>query len=481
MTRSRTSSATELFVPLDRDSGRSLHHQLEQQLREAVRYGRLGPEETLPSSRALASQLGVARGVVVEAYEQLAAEGYLVTRPGGTTRVATARARPPQPLVPPETLPFQADFRPGRPDLTEFPRAAWARSVRRVLNVAPAARLGYLDGHGMPELREALSAYLDRVRGTCTDPADIVICSGFAQGLQLLARALRRAGARRVGVEDPWHTVYRRSLEVLGLDVVPLAVDDEGMRVDLLEEVGVDTVVLTPAHQYPTGAVLSATRRAALIAWADRHDAILVEDDYDAEFRYDREPIGAMQGLCPDRVAYAGTVSKTLAPGLRLGWLAVPRHLSARVARTKVAADLGSSAIDQLALADFIERGELGRHLRRMRSVYRLRRDALLAGFGRYLPEVCPVGASAGLHVLAWLPAGVGESALVTEAAGRGVGLTGVAETYAGQPTRAGLVFGYATVDEHRIASGLGLLSSLGAYRARIAVTGDVARTDHGT
>jgi GntR family transcriptional regulator/MocR family aminotransferase len=246
--------------------------------------------------------------------------------------------------------------------------------------------------------------------------------------------------------------------------VVPVPVDEAGIQVERLEGARLDAVVLTPAHQYPTGAVLSAERRTALIDWADRQDALIIEDDYDAEYRYDREPIGAMQGLCSYRVAYAGTASKTLAPGLRLGWLAVPRRLTERVAGAKQAADFGSSALDQLALADFIERGELDRHLRHMRGLYRSRRDRLLDGLARQLPQLRPEGASAGLHVLAWLPPGVDEPGLVAEAAEAGIGLQGVAAGFAGHPPRGGIIFGYGAVDERGIDVGLRTLATLGAW-----------------
>jgi len=465
----RTSSALELFVPLLRHDERPLHHQLEQQLRDAVRYGRLGPDTALPSTRALASQLGVARGVVVEAYEQLVAEGYLRARPGGTTRVAHVPTRPPRRAVARGDATFAIDFRPGRPDVAQFPRTAWARSLRRILVQTPADRFSYLDGYGVPELRDALSAYLDRVRGTCTSADDIVISNGFAQGLQLVARALRDLGARRVGVEDPWNATYRGMLAASGLVVVPLPVDEQGIRIEDLDAWGVQAVVLTPAHQYPTGAVLAADRRAALIDWADRRDATIIEDDYDAEFRYDREPIGAMQGLCADRVVYAGTASKTLAPGLRLGWLALPRRLSEAVAQAKTDADHGSAALDQLALADFIEQGELDRHLRRMRAIYRTRRDALLAGLARLLPETRPSGASAGLHVLTVLPPGVAESDLVAEAAAQGIGLQGLGPAYASGGAPGGIIFGYAAVDERHIQLGLQRLATLPAWQRRAA------------
>ena len=265
MVVSRTSSAPELLVPLRRDGVEPLARQLEQQLREAVRSERLAPDATLPSSRALAAQVGVARGVVVAAYEQLVAEGYLVARPGGSTRVARVPGTPARPRPAANPSPFEIDFRPGRPDLREFPRAAWLKSVRRVMAEAPAASLGYLGGHGTVELREALATYLNRSRGTCISPNDIVITTGFAQGIQVVVSALLATGARRIGLEDPYHPDYRAMITGLGAEAVPVPIDDDGMRVDLLDSLRLDAVVVTPAHQYPTGAVLSPERRAALL------------------------------------------------------------------------------------------------------------------------------------------------------------------------------------------------------------------------
>jgi GntR family transcriptional regulator / MocR family aminotransferase len=461
MARSRTSSAPELLLAVRRDAAAPLGRQLEQQLRDAVREGRLAPGASVPSTRSLAEQLDVARGVVVGAYEQLVAEGYLVSRPGGRTRVARVPG-PPTVSSPTVSAPaFQIDFRPGRPDVREFPRAAWLRSLRRVTETAPATRLAYLDGTGAPELRTALARYLNRARGTCIAPDGVVVSTGFAQGIQLVAQALRAGGARRIGLEDPYHPEYRQMIERSGLETVPVAVDAEGLRIDLLEASGADAVVVTPAHQFPTGAVLSPQRRAALIGWAERRDAVIVEDDYDAEFRYDREPIGAMQGLCAERVVYAGTASKMLAPGVRLGWLAAPRRLVEPLADAKMLADHGSAGLDQLALADFIERGELDRHLRRMRPIYRRRRDALLAALERYLPRWEPTGASAGLHVLAWVPEEVDEDSLLARASAAGIGLTGVSWCCMTRPARRGIVFGYAALDEGRIEDGVRRLSAL--------------------
>lgn len=463
MAVSRTSSAPELLVPLRRDDPEPLARQLEQQLREAVRSERLAPDAILPSSRALAAQVGVARGVVVSAYEQLVAEGYLVSRPGGSTRVARVPGTPPRPRPAGTPAHYEVDFRPGRPDLREFPRAAWLKSVRRVMAEAPAASLGYLGGHGTAELREALATYLNRSRGTCISPNDLVITTGFAQGIQVVVSALLATGARRIGLEDPYHPDYRGMIIGLGAEVVPVPIDDDGMRVDLLDWLDLDAVLVTPVHQYPTGAVLSPERRAALLEWAGRHGGTIIEDDYDAEFRYDRDPIGAVQGLCSDRIVYAGTASKTLAPGLRLGWLAAPRRLVEPIAAAKMAADHGSSGFEQLALADFIEHGELDRHLRRVRPIYRRRRDAMLAALERHLPRAEPVGASAGLHLLAWLPPGTDDIALVARAAEAGIGLIPASTGWCGADPRPGLVLGYAATDEGRIDAGVARLAALAA------------------
>jgi GntR family transcriptional regulator / MocR family aminotransferase len=462
MSRTRTSSAIELLLPLDRSDPASLHRQLERGLRDAVRGGRLATGSTLPSTRGLAVQLGVSRGIVVEAYEQLAAEGYLVTRPGGATTVARA-ARPAPPRArPADDATFEFDFRPGRPDLDLFPREAWLRSIRRALNETPSARLGYLDGRGVPELRTALADYLNRVRGTAADAEDVVICSGFAQGLKLVGAVLRDTGARRVAIEDPTQPETGEDLRAVGLEVVEIPVDEAGMRVDLLAATDADAVVVTAAHQYPTGGVLPPDRRAALLAWAERRPGIVIEDDYDAEYRYDREPIGAMQGLSPNRVVYAGSASKILAPGLRLGWFVVPPAYADAVADAKRMADLGSPAIDQLAFADFLVRGDLDRHLRRLRPIYRARRDTLLDELERHLPELRPVGASAGLHVLAWLPADLPEQGVVDAAAAAGIRLQGVGPRRGGAAAGpGGLTFGYGAITEGAIGPGVRRLAGV--------------------
>ena len=456
MAGSRTSWAGELLIALDRQAGPALHHQLEGALRDAIRAGRLASESALPSSRALADQLGLSRGVVVEAYEQLVAEGYLASRPGGVTRVASTATPPPRPRASLASRPgLRFDFAYGRPDVREFPRQAWLRCLRRVLNDMPAERMSYLDGRGTPEVREALAGYLNRVRGTIADPGSIVITNGFAQGMGLVARVLRRAGSSRLAVEDPGQRDVLVTAREAGLEVVPVPVDGMGVDIGALEESGADVVLVTPAHHFPTGTVLPAGRRTALERWASRDNNVVIEDDYDAEYRYDREPIGSLQGLAPDRVIYAGSASKTLAPGLRLGWLLVPDRFVGPLAAAKEASDRGSSSIEQLAFADFLARGDFDRHLRRMRPIYRARRDALLAALGTITPDLRPVGASAGLHVLAWLPPHVDEDAVVRTAAAEGIALDGLTPYRQASSGPGGLVFGYGAVAETQIREGV--------------------------
>jgi GntR family transcriptional regulator/MocR family aminotransferase len=466
MARTRTSSGGELLVELRRDDPTPLHRQLERELRAAIRTGRLDADAALPSSRALADQLDLSRGVVVEAYEQLIAEGYLASTRGGATRVAgnvapssteTTGRRPPPPGSPESP---RIDFGYGRPDVTQFPRQAWMRSVRRVMNEAPSDRFGYLDLRGAPELREALATYLNRVRGTSAVPDDVVVCNGFAQALRLFVQTIREDGEGSVAGEDPGFNDLRLAGADNGLDVVPVPVDDHGIDVAALARTAVRAVVVTPAHHFPTGAVLTAERRAALIAWANDRDALILEDDYDAEYRYDREPIGALHGLAPERVVYAGSASKTLAPGLRLGWMLVPPRLVDRIALTKEHVDRGSPSLEQLTFADFLARGEFDLHLRRMRPVYRARRDALLDAIRRYLPEMRPVGASAGLHVFAWLPNGVDAAAVARRAGAAGVLVYELGRYgYARSGGPGGLIFGYGGVGESEIVEGVRIVA----------------------
>jgi GntR family transcriptional regulator/MocR family aminotransferase len=415
------SPVSELAIDLDRNRGDALHHQIEASIRQRIRSGALPAGVALPPTRALAAELGVTRGVVVEAYGQLVAEGYLTSRGGGYTQVASAAAAappagPPRPERPaPPAWPV-VDFGYGRSNLAAFPRAAWLRSVRHVLTEAASERLGYLDGRGAVEIRSALAAYLNRVRGTNADPERIIITNGYAQALSLLMGVLAARGARSVAVEDPSASDDARPIaQALGLNVVGVPVCGDGVRVDAVAELSADVLILTPSHQWPTGGVLSPQARVAVLAWAQRTGALVLEDDYDAEYRYDRAPIGAMQGLDPDRVAYAGTASKTLAPGIRLGWLILPPELVEPFAEAKLLADRGSPILDQLTFADFLSRGEFDRHLRRMRPIYRSRRDALLTALAQHLPELEPTGIAAGLHLVAWLPHGLDEATVIAQ------------------------------------------------------------------
>jgi GntR family transcriptional regulator / MocR family aminotransferase len=408
----------------------------------------------------LAAELGVSRGVVVEAYQQLASEGYLASHAGGYTHVAAGPARATAGLRLARATPPRIDLSYGRADVSSFPRTAWLRAIRGALASAPNDLFGYLAGSGVPQLRTAIAEYLNRVRGTVAQPDQIVICTGYAQGIALLINVLAATGARRLALEDPSSgDDALPAARAAGLEVIGVPVDRDGIRVDLLRATGADAVVLTPSHQWPTGSVLSAENRAAVLRWAAERAAVVIEDDYDAEYRYDRTPVGALQGLAPDHVVYAGSASKTLAPGLRLGWFVMPGHLAEPMAAAKIAADRGSPALDQLALADLITRGEFDRHLRRMRPVYRRRRDALLAALARRLPWLEPAGVSAGLHLVTWLPPELDEASVVDAAARAGVGVDGVGPYRISNPGPGGLIFGYATVNEQAIAEGIDILA----------------------
>jgi GntR family transcriptional regulator/MocR family aminotransferase len=332
--------------------------------------------------------------------------------------------------------------------------------MRRVLREAPDEHFGAVGGRGVPALHRALAGYLNRVRGTSARAEDIVVCTGYAQGIALVVDVLARSGAKRLAVEDPCADDDAVPVaRAAGLEVVGVPVGAHGIRVDALDRVEADALVLTPSHQWPTGAVLSADARAAVLRWARQHDALVIEDDYDAEHRYDRAPIGAMQGLAPDSVIYAGTASKTLAPGLRLGWLVLPPRLVGPIAEAKTLADRGSPVLDQLAFADFLARGEFDRHLRRMRPLYRHRRDTLLAALREHLPELEPGGIAAGLHLVAYLPRDLDEAAVVDAAARHGVAVHGLAPYRLSREGRPGLIFGYASLSERELTEGVRLLA----------------------
>ncbi|MFI8764060.1 PLP-dependent aminotransferase family protein [Streptomyces sp. NPDC053792] len=454
----------ELLLVVDRDSGAPLRSQLELGLRDAIRSGRLRVGERLPSSRELARMLGVSRGLVQECYAQLQAEGYLVTRVGSATRVASGAGAPPAPASPPPAPSrLLADFTWGVPDLAGFPLADWLWATREAARAMPTSALGYGDPRGSADLREVLAGYLRRVRAAAADPERIVICSGYAQGLGLALRALAGTGVRTVAYEDPGSpATVSAAASGAGMSAVPVPVDERGIDVRALAATGARAVVVTPAHQWPTGVALAPERRLALIEWARSRDAVIVEDDYDAEFRYDRGPVGALQGLAADRVISLGTVSKSLAPALRIGWMLCPAALIGTVVEQKRLSDRGSPALDQLALARMIESGRFDRHLRRMRTTYAARRETLVAALAEQAPGVGVSGLAAGFHAVAHLTRPADEQALVAAARARSVGLYGMSTcraSHATEPVR--LVLGFGNVGERAITAGVAAVGDL--------------------
>ncbi len=449
MIKTGTSHGPELLIGL---RGSRRRAQLEDRLRELVRDGTLPAGSRLPSSRALATDLDVSRRLVVEAYAQLLAEGYLVARQGAGTCVAAIAGLADGVSAQPAARAPRFDFFPGAPDLASFPRAMWLRVLREVLRSAPPAAFAYPDPRGAPELRRALASYLRRVRGVVVRAESIVVCAGATQGLALLGRALVRHGTDAIAVEDPGLPPHRAVLAYAGLQVRGVPVDEQGMDVGALSA---PVVLTTPAHQCPTGVVLSPERRGALVAWA-RAGGLVVEDDYDAEFRYDRAPLGALQGLAPDRVAYVGTASKTLAPGLRLGWLVLPASLIEGVAEAKLLDDLGSSTIEQLVLARLLDTADYDRHLRKARRRNRARRDALIAAVAEHLPHARISGISAGLHALVQLPEAIDAQQLLSHAAERSLGVYPLTLHLIDPPSDTdALVLGYANLAEPAIDEGI--------------------------
>lgn len=456
-------AAWELLLSVADAPARARGRTLQAALREAIRTGRLAPGTRLPASRELAADLGVSRGLVTEAYEQLTAEGYLRSGRGAGTWVGSAvrAAHPRARDLAPRSPGSLADFVPGTPDLSLFPRAAWAAAQRGVLADLPHQALGYPDPRGLPRLRTALAELLARRRGVVADPERIVVVSGVAQATTLLGFVLHARGTRLAGVEDPGSPEHGTLYAAAGLGTVPLPLDGEGLAMGPLWESGVRAVVTTPAHQFPSGIAYSARRRTELLDWARAVDGVIVEDDYDGDFRYDRAPVGALQGLDPERVAYAGSVSKSLAPGLRLGWLLVPGSLAEEVVERKRTMDLGHPTIDQALFARFVERGEYDRQLRRCQRAYRERRDTLVAALAEHFPGAEVSGIAAGLHVIAALPDRYGPPERFLErAAAVGVAVRGLAQYGRVPDDGVRLVLGYAHLSPARIREGVGALAS---------------------
>ncbi|KQX59060.1 MULTISPECIES: PLP-dependent aminotransferase family protein [unclassified Streptomyces] len=448
-------------------------------LREAVRSGRLAAGTRLPSSRSLAADLGMARNTVADAYAELVAEGWLTARQGSGTRVArraeprraeprragsrtasprptglagaavpagTPRPVPPAGLAPPRASAPAHNLKAGTPDLASFPRAEWLKAYRRALTAAPNEAFGYGDPRGRIELRTVLAEYLARARGVHARPERIVICAGFVHGLMLMGQVLRARGVRDVAVESYGLGLHAGLLTGAGLGTPALPFDGRGTRVEALADGDAGAVLMTAAHQFPLGGALPPDRRAAVVDWARTSGGLVLEDDYDGEFRYDRQPVGALQGLDPDRVVYFGTASKSLAPGLRLAWMVLPDGLAGEVVAAKGAVDWVCGAPDQLAFAEFLASGAYDRHVRAMRLRYRRRRDQLVAAVAAHSPETRVSGIAAGLHAVLALPPGT-EQEVLRAAAWHGLAVQGVNQfRRPGVPaTLDGLVVGYAT------------------------------------
>jgi GntR family transcriptional regulator / MocR family aminotransferase len=447
------------WLTLNRRSGETLRAALERTLRDAIRSGALREGVRLPSSRVLAQSLGVSRGVVRDAYEQLEGQGFLVTRPRAAPVVAAVpRPTTPRPEPEPAAPAPRYDLTPTTPDVTLFPLNRWLATTQQVARRASVTTLDYGDTRGERTLRAALADHLGRTRGVIAEPDQIIVVQGTAQAVDLLLRVLLRRGASRVAVEDPSHTTNHERVREFGLDLVGQPVDGHGMVVAGLDA---DAVLVTPAHQFPTGSVLSGDRRRQLLAWSRASGGLIVEDDYDAEFRYDRAPARALQGLAPEQVVQLGTVSKTLVPALRLGWIVAPLELVDELERTKLLVDIFSPTLDQLALAEFLSRGHYDRHVRRARTFYRRRRDRLLSALARHLPELPIEGVAAGMHLLLALPPGVSDSAIAEEARRAGIAVTPLSAFQLAPSAAAGLVIGYGRLHESAIESATDALAKV--------------------
>ena len=438
---------------------------LEAALRDAMRTGRLAPGLRLPSSRDLAADLGIARNTVADAYAQLVAEGWLEARTGAGTWVADRPAHVAHQVRIPAAGPARQryDLRAGVPAVSAFPRRAWLSAARAALNSADDDVLGYPDPSGLPQLRHALAEYLGRARGVVASPDNVIICGGFAHGLALICRVLSARGGTTLGMEAYGHLLHRRIAAANGMGLAALRVDERGAVPDALGMPGdlamASGLVLTPAHQYPLGMTLAPPRRTAFVRWATQTGGVIIEDDYDGEYRFDRQPVGAMQALAPGHVIYAGTASKSLAPGLRLGWLVVPDAMIDEMLAAEESSGSSNGTLDQLTLARFIESGGYDRQIRQSRLMYRRRRDRLIAALHRQVPAVRLTGIAAGLHALAELPDQKSESDVIARAARHGVAVEGLGGyTASGHERGPALVVGYGRPADHAFTTAVSRL-----------------------
>jgi GntR family transcriptional regulator / MocR family aminotransferase len=506
----RAKLAWDTLIDVEAAGPGPLHARLTRSLRHAIRDGRLPPESALPPSRTLAADLGCSRWVVTQAYDQLVAEGYLTARTGSATTVraigpserrpaadrsrggsATPRAgdaatasrktthsgsRGRGRTTEGSTAAGQApsgdaawnrpvrtryDLAPGLPDLRAFPRRRWVDAVRSQLATMPYDDLGYPAPGGAPHLREVMADYLRRVRGALIDADDVTCCSSVSDGAARLAACLRTAGIDRIAVEDPGWTRLRQTIERVGLRTVGIPVDAEGLRVDdLAEHRDLRAVLVTPAHQFPTGVVLTPGRRALLLDWARDVDGLILEDDYDAEFRYDRRPVGTLQGADPDHVALFGSLSKTLSPAIGIGWMVTPHRWTADLRAGESGMSMPST-LDQLAFGEFVESGGYDRHLRAARQRYRRRRDSLVAAIAARLPGCTLSGVAAGLHLVLRLEPGTPAAEVVSRAAASGVHVSDL-DSYRirPDPSAPALVLGYGNLPDGAIDAAVSLLAA---------------------
>ncbi|GAA1338204.1 PLP-dependent aminotransferase family protein [Actinocatenispora thailandica] len=448
------------WLVLARRPGERLADAVQRVVHDAIRAGSLRPGVRLPSSRTLAAHFGVSRGVVTEAYEQLTAQGYLVSRTKAAPVVAATDRSDGAPRRPAErsgTAPVRFDFTATTPDVAHFPAQRWAAYLSMAARSLPAAGYGYGDVRGTEHLRRTLADHLGRTRGVAADPEHILVTHGTAQAVDLLMRVLASAGGRCIAVEDPSLTSQADRIREHGLAVSPTPVDASGLRTDRLD---VDAVILTPAHQFPTGVVLSGERRRQLVGWARRTGGLLVEDDYDAEFRYDRQPVRALHGLDPSSVAYLGTTSKTLAPALRLAWMVLPERYLPEARRIRHLMDVCPPAVDQEALALMIEHGHYDRHVRRARKTYQRRRRRLAEAVDERLPGCRIEGIAAGVHALLRLPPGANGAAVAERALDAGVSVAPLSRFALAATSFHGLVLGYGRIPEDRLDDAVAALAS---------------------
>jgi GntR family transcriptional regulator/MocR family aminotransferase len=461
--KSQTNPAWDVLLDLRAVGGGTLHERLKRALRAAIRSGRLATGATLPSSRALALDLGCSRWAVTEAYAQLTAEGYLEARTGSGTRVrwvGTAAAA--EVGLPRASRPsVRMDLAPGLPDIRAFPRARWAAALRTVTANAAVTDLSYAEPFGHHELRTVLMEYLQRSRAATGSGAQLMVTTGTSSAVRRLCQALATAGHRSVAVDDPGWPRLADAVREAGLRPVPVGVDDQGLRVaDLDAHPGTRAVLTAPAHQFPHGVVLTAERRAALLGWSHRVDGLVLEDDYDAEFRYDRSPVSTMQGMDARRVVLLGSLSKTLSPALRIGWMLVPSRWADTLRRCETTLSLPPT-LDQLAFARLLTSGAYDRHLRKARRAFRIRRDLLVAELEQRLPACEVSGVAAGLHLVVHLPEAIDASAMVREAETHGVHVVDLDRYRASGSGPPALVLGYGNITDALVPEAVSVLADI--------------------